>query len=144
MTESAYISVSVSGLIPTPGGAGVLLTSGEKSIVIFIDQSVAGAIAQIMSGEKAPRPLTHDLMGTAFESFGIELRKVVITHYEDEIFYARLHLKQSNEIGECLTELDARPSDCIALALRKNVPLYIARDVWDAAEDMSWVKQQAT
>jgi bifunctional DNase/RNase len=138
----SLIPVEIKGIVPTPGGAGVFLSDGRKIMAIFIDSSVAAAINMAMIGEKKSRPLTHDLMQSIFEGLGVTVRQVVINDYEDETYYARLHLEQENELGRSLLEIDARPSDSIALAVRQEAPIFVAAKVWEAAEDMAWALKQ--
>ncbi len=124
--------------MPTPGGAGVFLQAGEKAITIFIDPMVARALRLGLNGEETPRPLTHDLMLSAFAGLGVDVDKVAVTHFEDETFFARLFLRQENELGESHIEIDARPSDCLVLASHCAAPIFVARKVWEEAEDMTW------
>ncbi len=137
------ISVSIKGLIPTPSGCGVFLTDGVKVIAIFVDHSVAAAITMAMHDVKKPRPLTHDLIGNVMAGFGIRLRKVLINDLKDDTYFARLFLEQENELGRSIVEIDARPSDSIALALHQRCPIAVLPDVWERAEDMTWALEQA-
>ena len=74
------------------------------------------------------------------QAFGASISRAVIVKMEDEIYYARLILEAENEIMERkIIELDARPSDCLALAVRCGAPCYVVRDLWDSLEDMSKV-----
>ena len=86
--------------------------------------------------------LTHndlvDLFNDALKAFGAVVQRVVIVRVEDDVFYARLFIEAENEINEKLiVELDARPSDSIALAVRQQAPLYVIQDVWDGLKDMT-------
>jgi bifunctional DNase/RNase len=136
---NAHYSVELKGIVPTPAGAGIFLSHGDKMITIFVDSLVAASILQAMEGETPERPQTHDLMVSVFQGLGIHMTAGVITDFADETFFAKLHLLQENELGKEMVEIDARPSDCIALAVRLDAPLYVAQSVWDAAEDMSGV-----
>jgi len=137
------ILVEVKGLVPTQTGCGVFLGNETKVIAIFVDNSVAAAITMFMHGMKKPRPLTHDLIGNIFAGFGAKVEKVVVSDLRDETFYARLYLIQENELGKNVIEIDARPSDSIAVALQQGCPIYVSKHVWDAAEDMTWALEQA-
>src|SRR5699024_7981111 len=86
----------------------------------------ATAIAYAQQGVQPPRPLTHDLMVNLIEELGHRLDEVRITKMEDNIFYAVLVLDGT-------TEVSARPSDAIALALRAATPILAAEDVLEAA-----------
>lgn len=136
------VPVSIKTLVPTPSGCGVFLTDGVKVIAIFVDHSVAAAITMAIHDVKKPRPLTHDLIHSIFAGLGVTLKKVVINDLKNETFYARLFLVQENELGRSLVEVDARPSDSIALALQCQCPVLVSADVWARADDMSWALEQ--
>ncbi len=136
---SDTLPIEIKGIVPTPAGAGIFLSHGEKMITIFIDTAIASSIVMAMEGEEPERPLTHDLMVSVFQGLGIHMTAGVITAFDNETFFAKLHLLQENELGKEVVQIDARPSDCIALAARLDAPLYVLKSVWDAAEDMSGV-----
>ncbi|MCS6771757.1 MAG: bifunctional nuclease family protein [Kiritimatiellae bacterium] len=136
------IAVQIRGLLSVPDGVGVLLTNSEKTIAIFVDEYVGGAIAMALNKKKTPRPLTHELIGNIFAGLGVRVQKVVVNDLKDDTFFARLFLLQENELGKSLVEIDARPSDSIALAVQHGSPIYVARHVWEAARDMSWAVEQ--
>lgn len=138
------IQVQVRGIVPTPTGCGVFLGAGSKVIAIFVDHSVAAAITMALHGVKKSRPLTHDLITHILAGLGARVEKVVINDLKDDTYFARLYLVQENELGRNVVEVDARPSDSMALALQHQCPILVARTVWDAAEDMTWALDQAT
>lgn len=134
------VRVEPVALLPTQAGCAVFLGSGSKTIVFYIDPAVGTAINAAMSGQTPQRPMTHDLMMAALEAFGARILRAVITRVDQDIYYARLILEAENEVMERkIVELDARPSDCLALTVRADAPLYVVRSVWDALEDMSAV-----
>lgn len=137
------VQVQIRGLVPTPTGCGVFLGSDGKTIAIFVDHSVAAAITMSMHKIKKPRPLTHDLISNIFSGLGVRVERVVVNDLKEDTFFARLFLVQENELGRSVLEIDARPSDSIAIALQHQCPIYVARAVWDRAEDMSWALEQA-
>jgi uncharacterized protein len=137
------ISVSIKTLVPTPSGCGVFLTDGVKVISIFVDHSVAAAITMALHEIHKPRPLTHDLIANIFAGLGVTLQKIVINDLKDDTFFARLSLIQENELGRSHIEVDARPSDSIALALQTKCPIFVSEHVWLQAEDMTWALEQA-
>lgn len=138
------ILVSIKGLVPTPTGCGVFLSDGGKVIAIFVDHSVAAAITMFLHKIKKPRPLTHDLMANIFAGLSVTVERILVNDLKDDTFYARLFLKQENELGRQFVEIDARPSDSIAIALQQGSPIYVSQQVWERAEDMSWALEQAT
>lgn len=94
---------------------------GESLLPIFVGLFEANAIAQQLDGSLSPRPMTHDLLGNLIEALRARVERVVITDLRDNTFFAIIHLERN---GEQL-ELDARPSDAMALALRVNVPIFV-------------------
>lgn len=137
------LQVAIKGLLPTPNGCGIFLGREEKVIAIFVDHHVAAAITMLLNHVKKPRPLTHDLIANILAGLSVKVLRVVVNDLKQDTFYARIYLKQVNELGCQLVEIDARPSDSIALAIQQNAPIYVCRPVWEKAEDMSWALQQA-
>ncbi len=143
MTVPEEIPVTLRGLVPTPTGVGVFLGHGSKCIAIFVDQSVGMAITISLRKIKPPRPLTHDLVGSIFAGLGVRVQKVVVNDLKDDTYFARLFLAQESELGKSMLEIDARPSDSIAIAVQHQSPIFVARHVWDQAQDMTWALEQA-
>ncbi|MCS7063731.1 MAG: bifunctional nuclease family protein [Methylacidiphilales bacterium] len=132
------VPIQLLGLFATKSDAASLfLGNEEKAFVISVDVFIGSAIARAATGEKSGRPLTHDLMHLIFQGFDIKLDHVVINEVRDDTFYARAILRMENELGKKIIEVDARPSDCITLALLEKAPMYVARNVWDNLEDAS-------
>src|SRR5438046_4781041 len=88
------------------------------------------------------RPLTHDLIASIFKGFNVTVERVVITELKNSTYFARLILQQQNELGRKIVEIDARPSDCLALATAQKRPLYVASSLFSQVEDMSkWLEE---
>lgn len=137
------VRVELIALLPTQAGCAVFLGDGSKAILIYIDPAVGLSINTAMTGQKVPRPLTHDLYMLTLQAFGAQVSRVVINAVDGDVFYARLILTAENEIMERkIIELDARPSDCLAIAARAQAPLYVTRAVWDSLEDRSSFLEQ--
>jgi bifunctional DNase/RNase len=137
------VRVEPVALLPTQAGCAVFLGDGTKAIVFYIDPGVGASINAAMAGQLPPRPLTHDLFLVALETFGAKVVRSVIVKVEEEIYYARLILEAQNEIMERkIVELDARPSDCIALAVRCKAPMFVVRSVWETLQDMTPVLEE--
>jgi bifunctional DNase/RNase len=125
-------------LMPTQAGCAVFLGDGHKVISFFIDPAIGASINAVLAGQKPERPLTHDLFLMSLEAFGARLQRVVIVSMKDEVYFARVIFQVENEIQEKkIVELDARPSDCIALAVRAHAPMYVVTDLWDSLADVS-------
>jgi bifunctional DNase/RNase len=99
---------------------------GNRFLPIIIGISEVTAIKMKISGIQPPRPLTHDLLRDTILQLGATLQRIVITKLEFNTFFAKLIL-QSKE-GQ-LFEVDARPSDSIAVALRADAPIFVAEEV---------------
>jgi hypothetical protein len=85
------------------------------------------------------RPLTHDLINRIFQGFGISVERVVITDLKNSTYFARLILQQQNEVARKIVELDARPSDCLAIAAAQKKPIFVTSALFEQVEDMSEV-----
>ena len=101
----------------------------ERQLPIFIHATEAEAIASELKSYRPPRPLTHDLLKNTLDALGGELQYVLINDLRERIFYAVLHIEQD----ERTVDVDARPSDSIALAVRARCPIYVADHVMDIA-----------
>ena len=138
--NSEVVEVDVKGTLPTNGGCAVFLGNEDKVFVIYIDQMVGNAIMMLMKDLPLERPQTHDLFGHVLEALGAKVQRVVINDFKDEVYYGRLILKVENELEEKkILEIDARSSDCIALAVQSKVPVYVAQSVLDASDDVTEV-----
>ncbi len=101
----------------------------ERFLPIWIGPWEANAIAMKLQGMTPERPLTHDLFAAVLEELGATVREVVIADLADETFHARILL----DAGGTLHEIDSRPSDALALAVRTGVRIYAAESVLDRA-----------
>ena len=136
-STNELIEVEIKKVIPTPLEFAVFLGNDAKTFVIAVGPDVGTAILMFMEGTKKPRPLTHDLIGSIFMGLGVRVERVVITELKDNTFYARLFLKEENELGRNIVEIDARPSDCIAIAKQQGTKIYVTRKVFDAVENVA-------
>lgn len=98
---------------------------GDRRLPIIIGAFEAQAIALEMEGVVPPRPMTHDLIKNIIEQFDSNLSEVYINDMVDSTFYAKLIFDEQN------IEIDARPSDAIAIAVRCNAPIYVSSDILD-------------
>lgn len=125
MIKEARI-VSIFSLFPIPQYVVILEDMAKTRLVpIWIGPSEGSAIALEMQGEKFPRPLTHDLMANIFSELGVKVEKVIVSDIRDGSYYAIMVLQQ----GDKKFEIDARPSDSLALAVRVKCPVYIDEKV---------------
>ena len=129
--------VTIKGVMPTSNGCALFLGPDEKTFIIYVDSQIGNTISMIINDVERERPITHDLMSNIFMGLGIKLQRVIINDVRDRTFFARVILKMSNEVTSKICEIDSRPSDAIALALRDNRPIFVSRKVLDSEQDMS-------
>lgn len=137
--KQEVVPVQIRGILPANSGVALFVGNDEKVFVIQVEHNMGAVIGMALRGTPKDRPLTHDLIGHVFQGFGITVERVVITELRSSTYFARLILKQENELGQKLVELDARPSDCLAIAAASSRPVYVARRLFDEVEDMSEV-----
>jgi bifunctional DNase/RNase len=99
--------------------------SDRRALPIYIGQDQAKAIIGALENQAPPRPLTHDLIVNILEAWNLVLERVVIHSLQKDTFYASLIVQQ----GEVRKEIDSRPSDAIAIALRTNTPIWVLEEV---------------
>jgi uncharacterized protein len=104
---------------------------GERTFPILIGIFEATSIDRRVKGYPSPRPLTHDLIVSVVEHLGGEFQDVVINELKEHTYYARLRIRTQND----LVEIDARPSDAIAVAVTCNppLPIYVNEEVLNDA-----------
>jgi bifunctional DNase/RNase len=120
--KGVYIAES-EGSAPVPV---VLLEDDLARIVpIFVGLSEAVSIHHALSGELSPRPMTHDLFISVLECLSASITNVLIDDLDAGIYYARITIKSESK----QSEIDARPSDCLALALRSRAPIEVQEKV---------------
>jgi hypothetical protein len=105
----------------------VILKERETSryLPIWIGAAEADAIAVKLQGTSVPRPLTHDLMQSVIDALGGKVNSIVVSDLQKDVFFAKIVLNRDGE----QVEIDSRPSDAIALAVRVQVPIYAEEDV---------------
>ena len=124
------VQVDILGLSTSPSSAGAYAlilkeTNGKRKLPIIIGAFEAQSIALELEGMKPPRPLTHDLMRNIIDLFAVSLNEVCINELRDGTFYAKLTIEGLSETHE----VDSRPSDAIALAVRYGAPIFVNEDV---------------
>lgn len=135
--KNDVVPVEIRGILPANNGCAIFLGNPEKVFVIQIESSMGLVIGRFMQDKPNERPLTHDLINSVFLGFGITVERVIITELKNSTYYARLLLKQDNELGTKIVELDARPSDCLAIAAAQKKPIYVRTTLFNSVEDMS-------
>lgn len=129
---------------PTNTGTAVLLGNEQKTFVMFIGIYEGAAIIRELNGESPARPLTHELLSYVLSGFTIAVKQIIISDIVDNTFCATLVLEQKcvddkdewngkrNEV-----RIDARPSDCLVIALKEKKDIYVTQSVLDKVRDIS-------
>lgn len=129
-----FVQVDIIGLSTSPssGGAYALVlgeVDGNRRLPIIIGAFEAQAIALELEKIQPPRPMTHDLLRTLFDVLGAEVNDIVIDDLSEGTFYAKVRYGSDGNEGQ----LDARPSDAVAIAVRTDAPIFVAVHVLDEA-----------
>jgi bifunctional DNase/RNase len=111
----------------------VILGTTQKRFAIYTDPSIGKILQLYLTGAEKQRPLTHDLFSSVLKGLEVRIKQVVIIDLQDTVYFARLFLEQFDNDVRHIIEIDARPSDCITLALMNNVPVYCTKEVLDKA-----------
>jgi bifunctional DNase/RNase len=122
------IEVNVNGIFLTQSQAsGIILKekNGDRTLPIVIGEYEAQSIALGLENIKPPRPITHDLTLSILESCGVTMDSVLITELKNNTYYAVIRLKRKLKYWD----VDARPSDAIAMAVRSTIPIFVDEDV---------------
>lgn len=132
------VQVDILGLSTSPSSAGAYAlilkeTNGKRKLPIIIGAFEAQSIALELEGMKPPRPLTHDLMRNIIDTFAVSLNEVCINELRDGTFYAKLTIEGLSDTQE----VDSRPSDAIALAVRYGAPIFVGEEVLNEAGVLS-------
>lgn len=135
--NKSVVQAQVRAVLPTKEGCAVFLGNQEKVFIIYVDTNVGAAITMFMRETPKERPLTHDLVANIMMALGAKVLRVVINELKSATYYARLIISAENELQRKIIEIDARPSDCIALAIQQKAQIFVSRNVWDEVEDMS-------
>jgi bifunctional DNase/RNase len=140
--KNDVVPVEIRGILPANSGCAIFVGNDKKVFVIQVEHNMGAIIGMFLRDTPKERPLTHDLMNSVFKGFSITVERAVITELKNSTYFARLILQQQNELGRKLVEIDARPSDCLALATAQKKPLYVATPLFEQVEDMSEVLER--
>jgi len=131
--SNELIEVQVEGVFQAESGGSisrfVLVSDGGRKLPIQIGPFEAQAILHVIDNDRPDRPMTHDLMRNILDRLGASLLRVIIDDVWNTIYYAKLYVKKGSEE----IEIDGRPSDAIALALRFDAPIFVTEAILAAA-----------
>jgi uncharacterized protein len=129
--------VKVVGVYEHPRGAFVLLRDTRgRAMPIWIGQAEALSISIAIEGTPPPRPLTHDLLKSVLERLNATVEAVLVDDLYNNTYYAKLSVRVDSKV----IDIDCRPSDAIALAMRVKVPIYVADAVLEEAQ-VDWQEE---
>jgi bifunctional DNase/RNase len=140
--KNDVVPVEIRGILPANSGCATFVGNEQKVFVIQVEHNMGAIIGMFLRDTPKERPLTHDLMNSVFKGFNITVERAVITELKNSTYFARLILQQQNELGRKLVEIDARPSDCLALATAQKKPLFVSSPLFEQVEDMSEVLER--
>lgn len=126
---SELIQLSFDKIMQTRAYTVIVLSAPEKKFAIYTDPSIGKTLQLYLTDVEKPRPMTHDLIDLIFMGLEVRVKQVVIIDVQDTVYYARLFLEQDQGDIRHIVEIDARPSDCITLALMNNAPVYCTPEV---------------
>ncbi len=130
-----WIEVQIEGVFQAENDGStsrfVLLSDGERKLPIIIGPFEATAIILPLEGQRPDRPMTHDLIKNLLDKLGGHLERVVIDDLWNGIYYAKLHIKRGKEE----LELDVRPSDALALAVRYSAPVFVIEGILESTPE---------
>ena len=128
-SEGVYKEAKIFSLVLIPLLGQYVLTleevGGQRLVPIWIGVNEGNAIGLKLQDEKLPRPMTHDLMNNMFKALGIKVERILISDLRDGTYYAVIFLMA----GSRRYEIDARPSDALALAVRSETPIFVGEKV---------------
>ncbi len=123
------IQLSFDKIMQTKAYTVVVLSARDKRFAIYTEPGIGRILQMYLTGTEKQRPLTHDLINSIFLGLNVTVRQVIINDVQDTVYFARLFLEQEIDGVLNIVEIDARPSDCITLALMNNVPVYCTAEV---------------
>jgi uncharacterized protein len=140
--KNEVVPVEIRGILPANSGCAIFVGNDEKVFVIQVEHNMGAVIGMFLRDTPKERPLTHDLMNSVLKGFNITVERAIITEMKASTYYARLILQQDNELGRKLVEIDARPSDCLALATAQKKPLFVTASLFHQVDDMTkWLDE---
>ena len=142
--KNEVVPVQIRGILPANNSCALFVGTDKKVFVIQVEPQMGAVLGMFLRDTPKERPLTHDLINRVFLGFGITVERVIITDLKNSTYFARLILLQQNELHteKKIVELDARPSDCLALAAAQKKPVFVSAKLFESVEDMSSVLEK--
>ena len=131
--DAELIPITFDKVMQSKSYTCIVLRTEEKKFAIYADPGVGKAMQLYLTKTEKLRPYTHDLMNMIFKGLDVKVSQIVINDLQDTVYFARVFLEQKMNDILHIVEIDARPSDCITLALTHRAPLYCTREVLEKA-----------
>jgi uncharacterized protein len=127
------IPVSFHKIMQTPSYTAILIGTDQKQFAIYTQPHVGDYLQKVLTGESPSRPLTYNLINSLLKGLEITILQIVINHLSDTTYFARIFLEQTLDDRKQILEIDARPSDCLTLAIMNNVPVFCDKTLFEQA-----------
>ena len=127
------IPISLTKIMQSQAYTLMILGDEHKQFAIYTEPHIGKNLQLFLTQGKTPRPSSHELINAIFKAYHIKPLQVVIHDVEDTTYFARLFLEQEQEGMIHIVEIDARPSDCLTLALMENLPIFCRKSVMEKA-----------
>lgn len=134
---ASLVPTSVLDICQSPYGCAIFLKALDKIFVIYVDRARGCAMQSAFEQEKTERPLSYEFVWQTLDALDCGVDSVVIYREDNGIFFTFMRVSMNNELGSKIAEIDGRPSDTLAVALKANVPIYIRSDVLEKLPDVS-------
>jgi bifunctional DNase/RNase len=135
--KNDVVPVQIRKIWPTNSGCALFIGNDVKVFSIIVEPAMGRVINEFLNEAPKERPLTHDLIANILKGFSITVDRVIITELKSSTYFARLILHQQNELARKIVEIDARPSDCLAIATAQKRPIYVSATLFEQVEDMT-------
>ncbi len=133
---SELIPITFNKVLQSKSYTVIILGTHEKKFAIYTEPRVGKDLQTYLTQGHKPRPSCHDLLQNIMIAYRIKPIQVVIHDVQDTLYFARLFLEMDCEGKRNILEMDAKPSDCITLAVLQNIPLYCRKEVLDKAVEI--------
>lgn len=130
---SDLVPVILSKIMQSKSYTVIILGDETKKFAIYTEPHVGKNLQAFLTQGKRQRPSTYELLENIFKGYNIEILQIVIEDVEDTTYFARLFLELREGETKTILEVDARPSDCLTLALMSNIPVFCKKAVLDKA-----------
>ena len=131
--SSELVALTFNKILQSRSYTTIILGTEKKRFAIYMEPRIGEYIQTFLSDESPPRPYTYDLFNSIFHELNIKILQVVVTDIEDTIYFTRLYLEQMIGDKKQILEIDARPSDCMPLAIMNNIPIFCRKEIFDKA-----------